>query len=176
MSAKRKIRISVILVLSLLMINSMNLIAQNLDSYGDMKRPANIGNSDFDSFKNSCFDIYYNSHKLDKNLKVIEGNLVKYADDKDNIDFESLGKDIEALKKSKESAKELSTDLKALDDKSTSMVKNAKNLKPRTKSPKAVKNTNNSIKALNDAKVTLKEVSENQVTLLKTAQELLGDK
>lgn len=175
MNTKKTLLNTLILALSFLMINSMNLTAQTLDSYGDMKRPSNIGNSDFDGFKNSSFDIYYNSHKLDKNLQVIEGNLAKYAEDKANIDFESLRADITSLNKTKESVKELSTKLKALDDKSKSMVENAKKLKPRTKAPKAIKNTDKSVKALNDAKNTLKTVGDNQVTLLKTAQELLGD-
>ncbi|MEN8121470.1 MAG: hypothetical protein ABFS35_14050 [Bacteroidota bacterium] len=175
MISKRTLLTSVILVLSFLMINSTNLTAQTLDSYGEMKRPANIGNSDFDSFKNSSFDIYFNAHKMDQNLKKIEENLAKYAEDKENIDMNSLTEDIKALKKTKESTKELTTDLKALDDKSQSMVKNAKNIKPKTKAPKAVKNTNKSVDALKDAKKTLKEVSENQVALLKKAQELLGD-
>jgi len=175
MRTKKTLLTTLILSLSFLMITSINLKAQTLDSYGDIERPKNIGNSDFDGFKNSSFDIYYNAHKLDKNLKTIEGNLVKYAEDKDNIDFESLRKDIKALKNTKESVKELSADLKSLDDKSKSMVKNAKNVKPRTKTPKAVKNTDKSVKVLNDAKTTLKTVSDNQVTLIKTATELLGD-
>ena len=164
-----------IITFSLTMINSLSLTAQKLDSYGDMERPANVGNADFDNFKNSSFDIYYNSHKLDQNLKTIEGNLVKYADDKKNINFESLRKDILALNKISESSKKLSKDLKALDDKSKSMVENATKFKPRTKAPKAIKNTDESVKALDDAKDTLKRVSENQVKLLKTAEELLGD-
>ncbi len=154
---------------------SVNIKAQTLDSYGDMKRPANIGVSDFDNFKNSCFDIYFNSHKLDKELKDIETNLTKYAADKSNIDFNSLREDIKSLKAINESTKELTAELKALDDKSETMAKNAKNIKPKTKAPKAVKNTNSSIKALNDAKSTLKSVGENQTTLLKQATELLGD-
>jgi len=165
----------IILSLSFLLFFSTNLMAQSLDSYGDMKRPANIGNSDFDNFKNSSFDIYYNSHKLDQNLKKIEGNLVKYAEDKSNIDFNSLREDIKALDATEKSVKELSADLKTLDDKSKDMVKNAKNIKPRSKAPKAVKNTNKAVKALNDAKTTLKSVSENQVDLLKKAKELLGE-
>ncbi|RLD75657.1 MAG: hypothetical protein DRJ10_14875 [Bacteroidetes bacterium] len=175
MSTKKKLQTLAIFVLSFLMINSMNLTAQELDSYGEMERPKNVGNSDFDNFKNSSFDIYFNAHKLDKELKKIDENLVKYAADKENIDFESLRADIKALNKSKESAKELSTDLKALDDKSKAMVADAKNFKPRTKAPKAIKNTDKSIKALDDAKATLKTVSENQVMMLKTATELLGD-
>ncbi len=175
MIIKKTLQNTLIIALSFLMINSISLSAQTLDSYGDMKRPANVGNSDFDSFKNSSFDVYFNSHKLDKNLKVVEGNLAKYAEDKDNIDFKSLKEDIKALKKTKDSAKELSADLKTLDDKSSTMVKNAKDFKPRTKAPKAIKNTDKSVKALNDAKKTLKIVGENQAALLKKAQELLGD-
>ncbi len=175
MSTKKKLQTIAILVLSFLMINSTGLTAQTLDSYGEIKRPANIGNSDYDGFKNSSFDVYYNAHKLDKNLQKIETNMVKYAADKDNIDFKSLREDIKALKNTKNSMKDLSSKLKTLDNKSAAMVKGAKSFKPKMKAPKAIKNTNKSVDALKDAKATLKSVGENQVTLLKTAQELLGD-
>ena len=171
----KKLSLLSIFLITITSLYSTSIYAQNLDSYGDMKRPANIGVADFDNFKNACFDIYFNSHKLDKNLQDIETNLTKYAADKDNIDFNSLREDIKSLNAIGKSSKELTAQLKTLDDKSESMVKNAKNIKPKTKAPKAVKNTNNAIKALNDAKSTLKTVGENQVTLLKQATELLGD-
>ena len=54
------------------------------------------------------------------------------------------------------------------------MVKEAKNITPKTKSPKAVSNTNKSIDALDKANDRMKILVENQKTALNTAKERLG--
>lgn len=149
--------------------------AQNDDKYGDLERPENLGNADFDNFKNSSFDIYYNVGKLDENLKKVETNLVEYKKDKSNINIASLKSDIQSLNEINESVVKLQKETATLKDKSETMVKEAKNFKPAMKAPKAVGNTNKSVTALDKANDRLKVLAENQKTAMATAKELLGD-
>lgn len=149
--------------------------AQSDDKYGDLDRPDNIGDSDFDNFKNSAFDIYFNVGKLDENLKKVESNLVEYQKDKSNINFTSLRSDIKSLNEINESLAKLQKETAVLKDKSESMVKGAKDFKPKLKAPKAISNTNKSVTALDQANDRLKVLVDNQKLALTTAKELLGD-
>ena len=149
--------------------------AQNDDKYGDLERPDNVGDGTFDNFKNSSFDIYYNVGKLDENLKKVETNLVAYKQNKDNIDFNSLKTDIKSLNEISEALPKLQTEVTSLKDKSEDMVKNAKDISPKTKAPKAVKNTNKAVSALDAANDRLKILAQNQKTALETAKQLLGN-
>jgi hypothetical protein len=149
--------------------------AQTDDKYGDLKRPDNIGDSDFDNFKNSAFDIYFNVGKLDENLKKVESNLVEYQKDKSNINFTSLKSDIKSLNEINDALAKLQTETAALKSKSETMVKEAKNISPKTKAPKAIGNTNKSVTALDQANDRLKVLVENQKLAMATAKELLGN-
>jgi hypothetical protein len=150
-------------------------VAQNDDKYGTLERPDNVGNADFDNFKNSCFDVYFNVGKLDENLKSVETNLVAYQKDKSNINFTSLKTDIKSLNDINASITKLQGEAATLKDKSQSMVEGAKNFTPKLKAPKAIKNTNKSVDALDQANARMKVLLENQKTALATAKELLGN-
>ncbi len=149
--------------------------AQTDDKYGDLKRPDNIGDSDFDNFKNSAFDIYFNVGKLDENLKKVESNLVEYQKDKSNINIASLKSDIKSLNEINDGLAKLQNETATLKSKSETMVKEAKNITPKMKAPKAVSNTNKSVTALDQANDRLKVLVENQKLAMATAKELLGD-
>jgi len=163
-------------VLSFILLGLTQVNAQKDDKYGDLERPENLGNADFDNFKNSAFDIYFNVGKLDENLKKVETNLVEYKKDVNNINITSLKSDIKSLNEINESLVKLQKETADLKDKSESMVKEAKNFKPAMKAPKAVNNTNKSVTALDQANDRLKVLAENQKQALATAKELLGDK
>ncbi len=98
-----------------------------------LEEPKNINVKEFDDFKNSSFNIYEKSEHykkvLDKDEKLTTTDVTE--------------------------AKRLKEDVTTLLAKADDMVDNAKNIKPKTKSPSAVKNTQESIKALNIAKDNL---------------------
>ena len=175
MKTKRTFQFLVALLgVSFFFISTTN--AQTLDSYGDgLKRPASIGVGDFDNFKNSSFDTYFNVCKLDKNLAKVEENLIAYKKDKDNIDIKSLRDDVRALNEINEAVPGLKSELKQLKGQGETMVKNAKNVKPKMKAPKAIRNTKKSVEALDKAKEKMGVLVERQKTALATAKELLGE-
>jgi prefoldin subunit 5 len=175
MKTRKTFQLFIMALMSVSFLFSNYASAQTLDSYGELKRPANMGDSEYDSFKNSSFDVYFNTCKLDANLKKIEGNLVGYQQDKDNIDFKSLRSDIKALREINEAIPDLKNELKGLKGKSENLAKNAKNVKPKMKAPKAVKNTKKSIEALDKAKEKMGSLVDRQAAALKLATELLGD-
>jgi hypothetical protein len=150
--------------------------AQRDDKYGDLERPDNVGDGEFDNFKNSCFDIYFNVGKLDENLKKVETNLVNYQKDKSNINVMSLKNDIVSLNDIGASLIKLQGETTTLKGKSEKMVKDAKNFSPKLKAPKAISNTNKSVTALDQANERTKVLIDNQKTALAVAKELLGDK
>lgn len=151
-----------------------NINAQD-EQYGDLERPDNVGNSDFDNFKNSSFDVYYNVGKLDVNLKKVETNLMSYKENPDNVDVSSVRADIKSLKEIGEAMPKLQSEITSLKGKSDAMVKGAKDFKPKLKAPKAIKNTNQSVTALDKANERMKTLVEDQKAALKTATELLGE-
>ncbi|MFN8258613.1 MAG: hypothetical protein U0W24_23185 [Bacteroidales bacterium] len=169
----KQLKLVALFLFSMLIFTSLQ--AQKDDKYGDLKRPDDISDASFDNFKNSSFDIYFNVGKLDQNLANVESNLIKYKQDPSAIDFNSLKADIKSLNEIGEAMPKLQSELTALKDKSETMVKDAKNITPKTKSPKAVSNTNKSVNALDKANDKLKELVDHQKTALETAKQLLGN-
>jgi hypothetical protein len=165
-----------IVIFSLFIASINQAVAQSVDKYGDLERPNDLGNADFDNFKNSSFDIYFNVGKLDENLKKVETNLVEYKKDKSNINVVSLKNDIVSLNNIGASLIKLQTETADLKGKSEKMIKDAKNFTPKLKAPKAVSNTNKSVTALDKANDKTKVLIDNQKLALATAKELLGDK
>jgi len=174
MKTKKNFQFLFMALLSLSLMLSLGANAQNVDKYGTLERPENVGDADFDNFKNSSFDTYYNVGKLDENLQKVETNLIAYKKDTKNIDYNSLRSDIKSLNEINQALPALQTEVTSLKGKSESMVKNAKSFKPVTKAPKAVKNTDKAVKALDAANDRLKILTANQKAALVTATELLG--
>lgn len=174
MKTRKQIQLLLIALFGMTFLFAGNVNAQD-EKYGDMERPNNIGVSNFDNFKNSAFDIYYNIGKLDVNLAKVEENLISYKKDADNINYQSLKSDVKSLNEINEAIPKLQSEVKGLKGESETMIKNAKNIKPRTKSPKAVGNTKKAVKALDAANDRAKILVDRQKIALKLATELLGD-
>ncbi|MBN1251779.1 MAG: hypothetical protein JXR51_01175 [Bacteroidales bacterium] len=167
--------ISLISVSLLMLFFNISLVSQTLDSYGTLERPKDIGNSDFDGFKNNSFDTYFNTCKIEANLKEIEGNVEKYNADKENIDANALKSDLKSLTDINTSINGLREDLKTLKDKSENMASKAKTLTPKTKSLKAVQNTKKSTEAINQAKSKMPVIAQTNAELIKSVKGLLGE-
>ena len=131
----------------------------NAQEKKNVERPKNVGVSDFDSFKNSSFDIKDESATLKKNITHLDNEIKKYSGLINTIGVAKLKNDLKALRESSQAIKKLTEAIAKLDDQGKSMVENAKTIKPKTKSLGAVKNTNKSIKGLDFAKADLKSVT-----------------
>jgi hypothetical protein len=174
MKTNKKTTYFLIAMFSLFLAGFNQVLAQSADQYGDLKRPDNVGDSKFDNFKNSCFDIYFNVGKLDESLKKVETNLVEYQKDKSKINIASLKSDITSLNDIGASLIKLQGETTSLNNESQAMVKDAKDFSPKLKAPKAISNTNKSVTALDKANERTKVLVENQKLALTTAKELLG--
>jgi hypothetical protein len=135
------------------------------------KRPENIGVSDFDTFKNSSFDIFDESGQLKTDAAKVEASVKTYAATPSSATLEKLKEDYQALRGISKSSKELTDKIGSLDTEGKSLLTSAKNVSPRTKSPVATKNTNTSIKGLNAAKKNLESVS----TIVTTNTKVVAD-
>lgn len=135
------------------------------------KRPENIGVSDFDTFKNSSFDILDESTKLKTDATKVDTDVKAYAATISNANLEKLKGDYAALRGISKSSKELSAKIGDLDTKGKALLSSARDVSPRTKSPAATKNTNSSIKGLDASKKNLSAVG----TLVSTNSKLLAD-
>lgn len=135
------------------------------------KRPENIGVSDFDSFKNSSFDILDESAKLKTDATKVDEDIKAYASSLSNASLDKLKNDYAALRGISKSSKELSGKIGSLDAQGKALLSSAKDVSPRTKSPLATKNTNSSIKGLDASRKNLEVVGN----LVSTNSKLLAD-
>jgi vacuolar-type H+-ATPase subunit I/STV1 len=125
----------------------------------EVKRPDNIGVSDYDSFKNTSFDIKDESTTLKDNVMVIDKEVKEYAGIINTIGVDKLRNNLKALKESSDAVKKLNVRIGELKEQGQTLVEGAKNVKPRTKSPKAASNTKKSIKGLDLAKGDLSSIA-----------------
>lgn len=135
------------------------------------KRPENIGVSDFDTFKNSSFDIYDESGKLKTEATRLDTDVKSYSAGLAAVSVDKLKADLKAIKTVGRSSKELTEKIGSLDEQGKQLLSNAKNVTPKMKSPQATSNTNKSIKGLDASKKNLEAVG----TLVSTNTKLLTD-
>ena len=143
----------------------------NAQDKEDVERPKNIGVSDFDSFKNSSFDVKDESASLKKDVTHIDNEIKTYSGVINTIGVQKLKENFKALIGIQKAIKELTKEIGELDEQGKSLLENAKNVKPKTKSPSATKNTKKSIQGLDIAKDNIKVVTE----LLETDIKIISD-
>lgn len=142
------------LLLLLIFVLGSNAGAQ--DKEKPLKRPDNIGVSDFDTFKNTSFDILTDADRLKADTKRID-DAVKQYPTMTGLSVERIRGDYNSIKRLKKETSDLAEKIPALDDQGKQLVENAKSVTPKLKSIDAAGNTNKSIKALDRAKNSLNE-------------------
>ena len=135
------------------------LIGTHLLAQDPVKRPENMGISDFDSFKNTSFDSQDESINLNKNANKLDQEIKGYAGVLSTISVPKLKGDLEALRGIHKSQKALREKLSTLDEQGKALVGKAKEVTPKLKVPQATGNTNKSIKALEATRKNLDGVS-----------------
>lgn len=135
------------------------------------KRPDNIGVSNFDTFKNTAFDILDESTKLKTDATRIDSEVKNYAAALSGVTLDRLKTDFKALKGIGESSKALTAKIGDLDNQAKELLESAKNVSPKIKSPQATSNTNKSIKGLDSSKKNLESVA----TLVQDNTKLLAE-
>lgn len=137
-----------------------------------IKRPEDIGVSDFDSFKNTSFDILMNADRLKLDTKRVDDAVKQYPTGT-GLSIDRVKGDYNALKRIKSETSELAEKIPTLDDQGKQLVENAKEIKPKLKSFDAVANTNKSMKALEKAKTSLTDTGKLVDTNLKIVTDAL---
>lgn len=135
------------------------------------KRPADMGDGEFDSFKNTSFNIVDESASLRKNLEHIDTEIKTYSGVMSTVSTEKLKGHYKALTGVKKEVETLNTNIGALDEKGKDMVTNAANVTPKTKSIKATSNTKKSVEGLDFAKGNIKSIT----SMLQEDMKLVGD-
>jgi len=157
--------------LLMLLVLGMIVMPMSIQAQDDVKRPKNIGVSDFDNFKNSSFDVREESASLNENVGKIDSEVKNYSGVMNTIGVGKLKENLATLKESNKALKVLNDKIGDLDNDGKTLLENAKKVKPKMKSVNATKNTNQSIKGLGLAKTDLKSVS----ALLKDNIKLISD-
>ncbi len=134
-------------------------------------RPGDIGESEFDNFKNSSFNILEESTKLDENLKHIDEEIKTYSGVMSTVSTEKIKGHYKALTGVKGEVETINSNIGELDDKGKDMLANASKITPKMKSIKATANTKKSVEGLDAAKNKMKSITQ----MLQDDMKLLGD-
>ncbi len=134
-------------------------------------RPADIGDSEFDGFKNSSFNVLEESTKLKNNLTHIDKEIKEYSGVISTVSTDKIKGHYQALTGVKKEVESVNANIAELDNKGKDMVANAGNVTPKLKSVKATANTKKSVEGLDVAKGNMKSISE----MLQADTKLLAD-
>jgi hypothetical protein len=153
----------------LLALLAVVLLTRVVSAQDKPKRPGDISVSEFDTFKNTSFDIVDASHNLKNNVTTIDSEIKNYSGVINTVAPDKLKKDLAALKGSKKEAETLADRISKLADQGKEMVGKAKDVTPKMKSFDATSVTNKSIKGLDAAKGYIGEITtlvDNNVKLI----------
>lgn len=134
-------------------------------------RPGDIGESEFDNFKNSSFNVLEESTKLDANLKHIDSEIKEYSGVISTVSTDKIKGHYKALTGVKGEVETINSNIAGLDDKGKDMVANASKVTPKMKSIKATSNTKKAVEGLEFSKNNMKSITQ----MLQDDMKLLGD-
>jgi len=141
-------------------------------------RPSDIGESEFDNFKNSSFNVLEESTKLDANLKHIDTEIKEYSGVISTVSTDKIKGHYKALTGIKGEVETINSNIAELDDKGKDMVANASKVTPKMKSIKATSNTKKAVEGLEASKSNLKSITtmlQDDMKLLRAELESRGE-
>lgn len=125
-----------------------------------VSRPSDIGESEFDEFKNSSFNVLEESTKLKTDLSHIDKEIKEYSGVMSTIGTDKIKGHYKALTGIRSEVEGVNSNIAKLDDKGKDMVTNAGKVTPKLKSIKATANTKKSVEGLEVAKGNMKSITE----------------
>lgn len=125
-----------------------------------INRPADIGESEFDEFKNSSFNVLEESTKLKRDLAHVDDEIKSYGGVLGEVATDKLKGHYQALTGIKKEVEGVNSNIAQLDDKGKDMVANASKVTPKMKSIKATANTKKSVEGLEVAKGNMKSIAD----------------
>lgn len=134
-------------------------------------RPADIGESEFDDFKNSSFNVFEESTQLDANLKHIDKEIKEYSGVLSTVSTDKIKGHYKALTGVKGEVETINSNIAELDNKGKDMVANASKVTPKMKSIKATSNTKKAVEGLEASKNNMKSITQ----MLQEDMKLLAD-
>ncbi|HEY5692800.1 MAG TPA: hypothetical protein VIS49_15190 [Cyclobacteriaceae bacterium] len=123
-------------------------------------RPTDIGESEFDNFKNSAFNVMEESAKLKRDLTHVDDEIKSYGGILSEVATDKLKGHYQALTGIKKETEAVNSNIAQLDDKGKDMVANAGKVTPKMKSIKATANTKKSVEGLDVAKGNMKAIAD----------------
>ncbi len=134
-------------------------------------RPNDIGESEFDNFKNSSFNVMEESIKLKENLMHIDDEIKSYSGVMSTVSTDKIKGHYKALTGVRGEVETINSNIAELDDKGKDMVASAGKVTPKMKSVKATANTKKSVQGLDVAKSNMKTITD----ILQEDTKLLSD-
>lgn len=125
-----------------------------------VSRPADIGESEFDDFKNSSFNVMDESSKLKRDLTHIDNEIKEYSGVMSTVATDKIKGHYQALTGIRGEVEKVNSNIAQLDEKGKDVVANASKVTPKLKSVKATANTKKSIEGLDVAKGNMKSIAE----------------
>ena len=146
----------------ILLLTTMTLLVVSSVSAQDktVQRPSDIGESEFDNFKNNSFNVLEESTKLKRDLTHVDDEIKSYGGVLSEVATDKLKGHYQALTGIKKETESVKSNLAELDDKGKDMVANASKVTPKMKSIKATANTKKSVEGLDVAKGNLKAITD----------------
>lgn len=139
---------------------SIFLIAPTFGQDKTVNRPADIGESEFDNFKNSSFNVLEESTKLKRDLTHIDDAIKSYGGVLSEVATDKLKGHYQALTGVKKEVEGVNSNIAELDDKGKDMVANASKVTPKMKSIKATANTKKSVEGLEIARGNMTAIAD----------------
>jgi len=125
-----------------------------------VSRPGDIGESEFDDFKNSSFNVLEESTKLKRDLTHVDDEIKSYGGVLGEVATDKLKGHYQALTGIKKEVEGVNSNIAELDNKGKVMVSNASKVTPKMKSIKATANTKKSVEGLDVAKGNMKSIAD----------------
>ena len=139
---------------------SLILIIPTLAQDKTVSRPSDIGESEFDEFKNSSFNVLEESTKLKENLTHVDKEIKEYSGVMSTVSTDKIKAHYKALTGIKSETEAINSNIAQLDNKGKDMVSNANKVTPKMKSIKATTNAKKSVEGLEVAKGNMKSIAE----------------
>jgi methyl-accepting chemotaxis protein len=144
----------------ILMLFSLFLIEPTLAQDKSVSRPTDIGESEFDNFKNSAFNVMEESTKLKRDLTHVDDEIKSYGGVLSEVATDKLKGHYQALTGIRKETEAVNANISQLDDKGKEMVASASKVTPKMKSIKATANTKKSVEGLDVAKGNMKAIAD----------------
>lgn len=169
----KKITLSLLMILA---VSAVTVFAQTtVEQAEELKKPVDCGVDQYDSFKNSAFDLKDDLLKSTKNHEQLSADIRLYETGEREKNTINLAGDAAKMRQLKNSMGDFDDRVNTLASEGKGLADNVAKVKPITKVKQATENTKKSMKAVDVSKSLLKELKTNVEKDLETLDKYLEE-